>query len=397
MKALLFVFVYIYSLNALNNGVALTPPMGWTTWCTETILPCFDDWCNETEIRSIADSMVASGLKALGYTYILLDDCWGGGRDPTTQEIYPDPTRFPSGMASLASYIHDRGLYLGLYTDIGNQTCRGGRPGSGGHYIQDANTFARWGADMVKMDFCDRPPGSTEVLYGMMRDALNQTGRHMVFDICEWGREEVWTWGSKTANTWRVGPDHLPLWWTPDTDQDPGQGQGTANVIQHMAGLSQYAGPGGWNDPDFLMTGEWWLSDTDSQTEFSFWCLFAAPLFVATDIRELSNKKEILNSEAIAVNQDKLGIAGDLRVNLTSGAQVWSKPLSNQEWAVILYNSNLIWWDVDVTVSWNNQQLPGWPATAIGANVRDLWAHQQVGNNLPTNFTVSGLGPHETR
>jgi len=184
---------------------------------------------------------------------------------------------------------------------------------------------------------------------------------------------------------------------TPDTDQDPGQGQGTANVIQHMAGLSQYAGPGGWNDPDFLMTGEWWLSDTDSQTEFSFWCLFAAPLFVATDIRELSNKKEILNSEAIAVNQDKLGIAGDLRVNLTSGAQVWSKPLSNQEWAVILYNSNLIWWDVDVTVSWNNQQLPGWPATAIGANVRDLWAHQQVGNNLPTNFTVSGLGPHETR
>jgi len=182
-----------------------------------------------------------------------------------------DSSRFPSGMKALADYIHQRGMKLGLYTDVGSKTCRGGRPGSWPYYKQDALTFASWTIDMVKMDWCGHPGGYTAPeLYGMFRDALNATGRKILFNICEWGKSTPWIWGPNTSNTWRVGPDHLPLWWTWETDQDPGQGQGTANIIQHMAGLSKYSGPGGWNDPDFLMTGEWWLEEIDSQTEFSF-------------------------------------------------------------------------------------------------------------------------------
>jgi len=381
---------------ALDNGLALIPPMGWTTWCTETFLPCYNDYCDEQEIRSVADSMVASGLRDLGYTYILLDDCWGGGRDNTTGEIYPDQARFPSGMANLADYLHKKGMFLGLYTDVGTKTCRDDRPGSWGHFEQDAATFARWGIDMVKMDYCDRPPVPTPKLYAMMRDALNETGHKFLFNICEWGREKVWEWGMNTSNTWRVGPDHLPLWWTPETDQDPGQGQGTANIIQHMAGLSKYAAPGGWNDPDFLMTGEWWLDEIDSQTEFSFWCLFAAPLFVSTDVRYLDDKREILNKEAIAVNQDKLGIPGDIRVNLTTGAQIWSKPLSDNRWGVILYNSNLLFSDLDITVSWIPDHLPGWPKGKVYADIRDLWQQTSFPRVL-NNFTGYTIVPHQVR
>jgi len=191
-----------------------------------------------------------------------------------------------------------------------------------------------------------------------------------------------------------VGPDHLPLWWTPETDQDPGQGQGTSNIIEHMAGLSTYAGVGGWNDPDYLMTGIWigGMTPTDWRTEFSFWSLFAAPLVVASDVRDLSNKQVLLNAEVIAVNQDPLGIAGDRAANFSDGGEVWSKQLSNQSWAVILYNPNFLEW-IDVTVIWQ-QHLIGWPTGVTTAKVRDLWAHQDLGT-YTKSFTVDYLGGHD--
>jgi alpha-galactosidase len=388
----LVAFLFPIHVQALNNGLGRTPPMGWSTWCTDNfIIPCYDDFCNEKEIKSVADAMATNGLRDLGYKYVLLDDCWAGPRDKNGN-VTADPTRFPSGMKALADYVHSRGLLLGLYTDVGETTCRGGRPGSWPHYQQDAWTYAHWGIDYVKMDWCHHPWNYTaEALYGMMRDALNKTGRPMFFSVCEWGLYEPWTWGMKTANSWRVGPDHLPLWWTPPLGQDPGQGQGTANVIEHMAGLSSYAAPGGWNDPDFLMTGEWWMSETDWQTEFSFWCLFAAPLIVATDVREMSNKQVLLNKEAIAVNQDPLGKPGDRYANYSNGGQVWSKPLSDNSWAVILYNSNFLEW-IDVTAIWQ-QHLPGWPKKSTKAKVRDIWQHQDLGV-FAYNYTSYWLEPH---
>jgi len=299
-------------------------------------------------------------------------------------------------MKALADYVHLYGLKLGLYTDVGEFTCRDGRPGSWPYYKQDALTFASWGVDMVKMDWCGHPGGYTAPqLYGMFRDALNATGRRMLFNICGWGKYDPWLWGPNTSNTWRVGPDHLPLWWTPPTDQDPGQGQGTANIIQHMGGLSKYSGPGGWNDPDFLMTGEWWMEEIDSQTEFSFWCLFSAPLFVSTDIRVLSNKQEILNKEAIAINQDPLGLAGDIRGNFTDGGQVWSKRIQGNSWAVILYNSNIVFGYVQVTVSWA-KHLPGWPAGKVVGKLRDIWQHKNIGS-YSNSYTSDFLQPHQVQ
>eukprot|EP01120_Amphizonella_sp_Union-15-10_P005007 TRINITY_DN15748_c0_g1_i1.p1 TRINITY_DN15748_c0_g1~~TRINITY_DN15748_c0_g1_i1.p1 ORF type:complete len:414 (-),score=38.31 TRINITY_DN15748_c0_g1_i1:152-1393(-) len=380
---LFFLTVFLFSpCFSLPNGVGILPPMGWTTWCTENnIIPCLNDFCNEQEIRSVADSMISNGLVSLGYNHILLDDCWAGPR-LENHTITADQTRFPSGIPALADYLHSRGLKLGLYTDAGTQTCKYGRPGSWPYYRLDASTYASWGVDWVKMDWCNHPGGYTAPeLYGMMRDALNQTGRKIFFAICEWGLFDPWIWGNRTGNSWRVGPDHLPLWWTPETNQDPGQGQGTSNIIEHMAGLSGYAGPGGWNDPDFLMTGIWegGMGETDWQTEFSFWSLFAAPLIVASDVRDLSNKQVLLNKEVISVNQDPLGIAGDRRSNNLDGSQVWTKPLSNGSYAAIFYNQNFLVPVLDVKLEFNENFLPGWPAGFNVAEVRDLWKHKDLG------------------
>jgi len=205
-----------------------------------------------------------------------------------------------------------------------------------------------------------------------------------LFSICEWGEDDPWTWGDGVGNMWRVGPDHLPFWWLPD---DP---QGTVDIIANMAGKSKFAGPGGWNDPDFLMTGAITMSYIDSLSEFSFWALFAAPLIVTTDIRDMSNKGSILlNAEVVAVNQDKMGVAGDFVANFSDGGQVWSKPLSGGNFAVILFNPNFLEY-IDVTILWS--QL--WPTIPQGkqCSVRDLWAHEDLGL-FADNFTAS-VGPH---
>eukprot|EP00027_Filamoeba_sp_ATCC50430_P015257 CAMPEP_0168565142 /NCGR_PEP_ID=MMETSP0413-20121227/13656_1 /TAXON_ID=136452 /ORGANISM="Filamoeba nolandi, Strain NC-AS-23-1" /LENGTH=400 /DNA_ID=CAMNT_0008596931 /DNA_START=26 /DNA_END=1228 /DNA_ORIENTATION=+ len=361
---------------SLDNGLALLPPMGWSTWCTKSI-ECLDDWCSEREIHEIAEAMVKNGMKDLGYNYINLDDCWAGDRD-ANGELTADPRRFPSGMKALADYVHSLGLKLGLYTCAGNLTCKGGRPGSWGHFDQDAQTFANWEVDQVKMDWCHHPSNPPSEVYAMFRDSLNKTGRPIFFSICEWGQQEPWTWGMETGNAWRIGHDHLPFWRIPGTDQ------GVYDIIEQMAGKSPYAGPGGWNDPDFLMTGEATMTHLDSVTEFSFWSLWAAPLIVATDIRVMLNKDDILlNAEVIAVNQDKLAIPGDRIANYSNGAQIWSKPLSDGSYAVILYNSGKVG-HVDITVMWSAL----WGKSGVVCSVRDLWKHEDLGDFV-SQFSAS--------
>jgi alpha-galactosidase len=180
--------------------------IGWSTWCTDNgLIPCYNDFCNETEVMSVADALVSSGMADLGYRYVNLDDCWAGPR-AANGSITADVTRFPSGtLQPLANYLHGLGLYLGVYTDAGTTTCRGNRPGSYPYYSQDALTYASWGVDLVKMDWCGHPGNySAPQLYGMMRDALNATGRPMVFSICEWGLYSPWLWGPSTGNLWYV-------------------------------------------------------------------------------------------------------------------------------------------------------------------------------------------------
>eukprot|EP01090_Pellita_catalonica_P015504 TRINITY_DN421_c0_g1_i1.p1 TRINITY_DN421_c0_g1~~TRINITY_DN421_c0_g1_i1.p1 ORF type:complete len:410 (+),score=50.57 TRINITY_DN421_c0_g1_i1:77-1306(+) len=388
---------FVVGAEGLNNGVGLTPPMGWTTWCTDNyIIPCYDDFCNEKEIKSIASAMANNGMKELGYNYVILDDCWAGNR---TKEgnITADQSRFPSGMKNLADYVHKLDLKLGLYTDAGEHTCRDNRPGSWPHYQQDAWTYADWGVDYVKMDWCNHPGGHTaQELYKMMSDALNATGQEIFFNMCEWGLWEPWEWGPTVSNSYRIGPDHLPLWWTPETSQDPGQGQGTSNIIEHLAGKSKYAGPGGWNDPDYLMIGIWigGLTETDWRTSFNIWCICAAPLIVATDIRNLGDKQILLNAEAIAVNQDPLGVPGDRRAKNADGGEVWTKQLSDGSWAVVVYCSNFLEW-ADIAFEFDRTYFLNWPIGSTSAKIRDLWQHKDIGT-FNGQYTASDVAGHES-
>jgi len=243
------------------------------------------------------------------------------------------------------------------------------------------------------MDWCGHPGQyNASELYQMMSDALNKTGRPIIFAICEWGLNTPWDWAPAMANMWRSGPDHIPLWWSPDSGQDPGTGGGTSQIIQHYVGLSKYAAPGQWNDPDYLLPGYFWEFEVDSVTEFSFWSLFAAPLIVATDVRDLSDKQVILNKEVIDIDQDKLGIQGDIRYNNTDGGQIWTRPLSNNYWAAVLYNSNLFYGDVSFALNFTVDIFPGWPATVSKASVRDVWNHKDLG--VFSQYIVTELVPH---
>ena len=196
MKAFVFLALLLCLSLALDNGVGLTPPMGWNSWN--------HFGCNITEslIRKTADALVTTGLAAKGYVYVNLDDCWQTSRDDQGR-IVADPVAFPSGIKALADYIHSLGLKFGLYSDAGLLTCAG-RPGSLGHEDIDAQTYADWGVDYLKYDNCHTDGTSPKVRYPPMRDALNKTGRPIFFSMCEWGYEDPATWAPAVGNSWRV-------------------------------------------------------------------------------------------------------------------------------------------------------------------------------------------------
>ena len=202
---------------SLNNGLGRTPPLGWNTWCTEG--NCARDYCDAQEIMEIADAMAANGMRALGYEYINLDDCWASER--VNGKLVPDKVRFPDGMVPVIQYVNAKGFKFGLYTSAGITTCnRGGRsyeiPGSYGHYEQDAATFASWGVEYVKMDWCgtvvDKQQLDPLEQYPEMSKALNATGKPIFFDACERGKEHPEYWMQWYANAWRTGRDHHDTW-----------------------------------------------------------------------------------------------------------------------------------------------------------------------------------------
>jgi alpha-galactosidase len=390
------------ALATYDNGLARTPPVGWSTWCTDNdIVPCYNDMCSQSEIESVVIALKANGLfsQAASPRYILLDDCWAAKeRNNKTGAIQADSSRFPSGtLKPLADFVHARGMKLMAYTDAGKKTCRDGRTGSGGHYVQDANTFASWGLDGVKMDWCDHGSGTEKELYSEFSRALNKTGRPMLFYICGWGIQQPWEWAPAISNVWRAGPDHIPVYYLPPGSQDPGVGGGTWNVIQHMAGLSKYAAPGSFPTPDYLEPGYLWNSAADDRAEFTFWCLLGAPLMVATDVRDMKNKEHLFNTEALSINQDPLGSTGDIRLNNTNGRQVWSRRLSNGDYAVVLFNANLLYGDVENTLRLNGSYLPNWPSAKTSCKLRDIWAQKDLGTFKDGALPKFDQGPHDTQ
>jgi len=285
-------------------------------------------------------------------------------------------------------------LKLGLYTDIGTATCRGGRPGSYGNYQRDAQTLAAWGVDLVKTDNCHRPEPGVK-LYANFSAALNATGRPMIFSLCNWGTENVWEWGASVAHIYRFNMDHLPFWTFPPFGAGAGYGQGTVDIIEFYAtfgsNMTAYNGPYGYMDPDFLETlFDPSMNFIDSRTEFSFWSLWSAPLIVSTDIRDMDDQKKsiVLNAEVIAIDQDSNGSPGFRVRNSTDGGEVWVKPLANGDMAGILFNSGD---DSPVTVTLYWADL-GWPSTA-SVTLRDLWAGKDIGP-LTSEYSTS-VDPHD--
>jgi alpha-galactosidase len=351
-------------VNKASNGLALTPPMGWNSWNH------FQCNINEQVIRDTTDAMVSSGMRDAGYQYVVIDDCWHGPRD-ASGFITADPQRFPSGIRALADYIHSKGLKFGIYSDAGRLTC-GGRPGSEGHEFQDALTYARWGVDYLKYDWCNTGDRNAQEAYAVMAEALRQSGRPIVFSMCEWGTAKPWLWAQNTGNLWRTTGD------ISDDFAVKKKGHDWEHPVTMIVDLNEplwpFAGPGHWNDPDMLEVGNGGMTPAEYRSHFSLWAMMAAPLMAGNDIAHMDDvTKSILeNRDVIAVDQDPLGIQG--RREWKQGDQeVWVKPLTGGAKAVLLFNRG----ETPVMIRATADQL-GWPA-GIHARVRDLWAHKQVG------------------
>ncbi|TDQ06341.1 glycoside hydrolase family 27 protein [Pedobacter metabolipauper] len=320
---------YVQNYNKFD-GLALTPPMGWNSWNKFS--------CNVDEklIREIADALVSTGMKDAGYTYINIDDCWHGDRD-SLGFIHPDAKRFPSGMKALSDYIHSKGLKLGLYSDAGSQTC-GGRPGSRGYEFQDALTYANWGVDYLKYDWCNTDGLKAEGAYKTITAALRKAGRPMVLSICEWGNDKPWIWGPAVGHLWRTSGDIYNCF---DCIEDHGTWKsfGAMVILDKQDGLRQYAGPGHWNDPDMLEIGNGKLTPGEDRAHFSMWAMIAAPLIAGNDLRNMDQETlgVLTNKNVISVDQDSLGIQG-FKYRSEDGLETWFKPLKGGNWAVSFLN-----------------------------------------------------------
>ena len=266
--------------------------MGWNSWNK------FACNINEKLIRDTIDALVNTGLAQAGYKYVNLDDCWQVSRD-SNGKIVVDQKAFPNGIKPLADYAHQKGLLFGLYSDAGFKTCAG-RPGSLGYEEIDAKTYAEWGVDYLKYDNCFTDGSAPEVRYPVMRDALLKQNRPIFYSMCEWGVNDPAKWGAKVGNSWRTTGDISNSW------------NSMINIIDINNKWYEYAGPGGWNDPDMLEVGNGGMTVEEEKIHFGLWCISKAPLLIGCDITNMSKETfEILtNPEVIAINQDKLGIQG---------------------------------------------------------------------------------------
>jgi alpha-galactosidase len=333
---------------------AQTPPMGWNSWNH------FRCNVSDSMIRGEADAMVTSGMRNAGYRYIVIDDCWQTSRD-AHGTIVADSAQFPNGRKALADYVHSRGLQFGIYTDGGAQTCKG-RPGTLGHERQDAATYAAWGVDYVKEDWCHAEGLDVQVQYIKFRDALARTKRPIVLSICEWGVNLPWEWAPGVGNLWRTTQDIKDTW------------QSMLANLDQSAQHASVARPGAWNDPDMLEVGNGGMTDDEYRAHFSMWAIMAAPLIAGNDLRDMSAATQAIltNREVIAVDQDPLGKQGILVWEGPAALQVWSKPLQDGAVAVALLNRA----DTQATISAAFARVGIRKDTAL---VRDLWSHADLG------------------
>ncbi|XP_050166495.1 alpha-galactosidase A isoform X1 [Myiozetetes cayanensis] len=407
MMVVVMVMVMMVAVAAaLDNGLARTPPMGWLHWerflCGTDCAGHPSRCVSERLFVEMADRMASEGWREAGYEFLCIDDCWMAPTRDGQGRLRADPRRFPGGIRRLADYVHSKGLKLGIYSDVGKKTCAG-FPGSYGHYELDASTFASWGVDLLKFDGCSS--GSPEQLaegYRHMSLALNKTGRSIVY-ACEWpfylrpmqqspelhlrepsskplavqthrlsvtprGHRECcrlslavtsgdqergfvtsptllsdtflparpnYTEIKQYCNHWRNFNDVYDSW------------NSIKSILEwtalHQDSIVKIAGPGGWNDPDMLVIGNFGLSWDQSVTQMAMWAIMAAPLFMSNDLRRISPEAKCLlqNREVIAINQDPLGRQG-YRILKDKTFELWERPLSGRAYAVAVLNQQEI-------------------------------------------------------
>ncbi len=350
------------ALPAQDSGLARTPPMGWNSWNH------FGCKVSDAVVRQAADAIARNGMKAAGYVYVNIDDCWEGKRDEKGM-IQPNE-KFPD-MKALADYVHSKGLKLGIYSSPGPKTCAS-YEGSYGHEEQDAQQYANWRIDYLKYDWCSArqvyKPDEMQAAYKKMHDALLRTDRPIVYSLCQYGLDRVWAWWpSVGGNLWRTTGDIHDNY---DRMALIGFGQN---------GLEKFAGPGHWNDPDMLEVGNGKMNHDEYLTHMSLWCLLAAPLLAGNDLSNMTPETLAIltNPEVIAVDQDSAGIQGH-RVWQEGPLEVWMKPLADGGKAVGLFNRGES--ANPVTVNFGD---PG-----VTVTVRDLWAGKDLGS-LQGSYTAS--------
>lgn len=385
MKRLLYSIISFFLLTTTLQaqkfeGLALTPPMGWNSWNK------FGGSISEDIVKQVADAIVNSGLKEAGYEYVILDDHWHHSERDANGNLQPNPDRFPSGMKALGDYIHSKGLKFGIYSDAGTMTC-GLEPGSKGYEYQDARTFAEWGVDYLKYDWCHSEGLDQKEAYTLMRDAIYAAGRPVVFNLCEWGTSNPWEWGKEVGHLWRTGSD---IWNCFDCEH---QGESLSIGVMQILDKQdpkyrKYGGPDGWNDADMMQVGNG-MPENENRAHFSMWVMLSSPLILGNDVRNMTAETLITlsNKEAIAINQDALGIRG-LKHSAKDDLEVWFKPLSDGDWAVCFLNRsteaktiNIDWNDYVFTDEVFNRATD---LDKISYNIRDIWTHKNIGTTSTT-------------
>ena len=351
-----------------DNGLAKTPPMGWNSWNK------FHGRVDDASVRGIADAMASNGMKDAGYVYVNIDDTWEGARD--AQGNITSNRKFPD-MKALADYVHSKGLKLGIYSSPGPNTCAG-YEGSFGHEEQDAKTWAAWGIDYLKYDWCGArnlySPEEEQAVYQKMGDALRKAGRPIVFSLCQYGWQDVWKWGPEVGgNLWRTTGDIRDAW------------DSMAGIGFRQNELAQYARPGHWNDPDMLEIGNGGMSDAEYETHMSLWSMLAAPLLAGNDLRNMpaSIAAILMNKEVIAVDQDALGKQGT-RAWQSGTQEIWTRELAGGDRAVAVFNRGAD--RATVTVKWSELGMKA------PKGVRDLWAKKDVAVSGDTPVEVPSHG-----
>lgn len=337
-----------------DNGLARTPPMGWNSWNH------FAGRVTDAIVRRTADLIVSSGMRDAGYVYVNIDDTWEGKRD--SSGVIHTNSKFPD-MKALADYVHSKGLKLGIYSSPGPLTCAG-YEGSFGHEQQDAKTYAEWGIDYLKYDWCSAGAiyknSDLRGVYQKMGDALQASGRPIVFSLCEYGLEDVWKWGAEVGgNAWRTTGDIQDKW------------KSMEEIGFKQADINSYVQPGHWNDPDMLEIGNGGMTVDEYRVHMTLWSLLSAPLLAGNDLEAMtpSTKSILMNKELIAIDQDPAAHHVK-RTQLEGNTEIWTREMADGSQIAALFNRGEA--PVPVTVQWAKVDI------ATPSKARDLWANKDV-------------------